>query len=186
MVHPNSTPSPSLRRMHDRCITFATLPAPASTERSRRWRSSRYEQGQEAKRPLSKKTEALLEQLQRRRGVRDLPKRFLIVCEDHKSAPNYFEALKKHFNLSATSIQVVGSAGQTQPIQVVTRAVKLKENAIDPESGTEPFDEVWCVIHGDYGTKINNARTNQAGTQMKTSTNIVSERSGFDRDCALK
>jgi hypothetical protein len=85
---------------------------------------------------------ALLEQLQRRRGVRDLPKRFLIVCEDGKSAPNYFDALKKHFNLSAASVQVAGSRGRTQPLQVVPQAIKLKEKVAKPDSGTEPFDQV--------------------------------------------
>ena len=100
----------------------------------------------------------MLDRLKRLSGVRDLQKRFLIVCEDGKSAPNYFEALKKHLDLSATSIQVAGSAGHTQPIQVVARAVELMDQAADAESGTEPFDEVWCVIDGDYGSKINNAR----------------------------
>jgi hypothetical protein len=47
------------------------------------------------KKPLSKKTLALLDQLRRKRGIKELRKRFLIVCEDGKSAPNYFEALKK-------------------------------------------------------------------------------------------
>jgi hypothetical protein len=111
------------------------------------------------KKPVSKKTAALLEQLQRRRGVRDLAKRFLIVCEDEKSAPNYFKALKKHFKLSAASIEVVGSGGYSQPTQVVERAVELKQSATDPDSATEPFDQVWCVIDGDYGNKINNARS---------------------------
>ena len=46
--------------------------------------------GRKPKKPLSKKVMALNEQLQRRRGVRDLAKRFLIVCEDDKSAPNYY------------------------------------------------------------------------------------------------
>jgi hypothetical protein len=110
------------------------------------------------KRPISKKTEALLQELQRRRGVRSLEKRFLIVCEDNKSAPNYFEALKKHFNLSATSIRVAGSEGHTQPVQVVERAVEIKSVAAKRNSGTDPFDEVWCVIDGDYGHKIVNAR----------------------------
>ena len=128
--------------------------------------------GKQQKKPLSKATVALLEQLKRLSGVRDLPKRFLIVCEDGKSAPNYFQALKKHFKLSATSIQVVGSAGHTQPIQVVARAVALKDNAADPESGTEPFDEVWCVIDGDYGAKINNARgkATAKGVELAIST----------------
>ena len=49
--------------------------------------------GKKPKKPVSKKVLSLNEQLQRRRGVRYLAKRFLIVCEDEKSAPNYFEAL---------------------------------------------------------------------------------------------
>ena len=123
--------------------------------------------GNKPKKPLSKKTLALLEQLKRRSGVRELPKRFLIVCEDHKSAPNYFEALKKEFRLSAASIQVVGSGGHTQPDQVVNQAVELKRNAAGTESGTEPFDEVWCVIDGDYGVKITNARTRADANGVK-------------------
>jgi hypothetical protein len=126
-----------------------------------------------SKKPLSKKVVALLDQLQRKRGVRDLAKRFLIVCEDGKSSPNYFEALKKHFNLSATSIQIAGSGGNTQPIQVVTRAVELKNHAADPNSGTDPFDQVWCVIDGDYGkNKISSARSkaNAKGVELAIST----------------
>ena len=71
--------------------------------------------------------------LQRRRGVRDLEKRFLIVCEDDKSAPNYFYALRKHFNLSAASIRIAGSGGNTQPIQVVEEAISLKTKAASPQ-----------------------------------------------------
>jgi hypothetical protein len=119
------------------------------------------------KKPLSKKVLALNEQLQRRRGVRDLPKRFLIVCEDNKSAPNYFKALKRHFSLSATSIPVVPSGGRTQPIQVVELAVELKKGAADPNSSTEPFEQVWCVIDGDFGIKIKNARTKAKANKIK-------------------
>lgn len=114
--------------------------------------------GKKPRKTLSKKTAALLRQLQRSRGVRDLAKRFLIVCEDNKSAPNYFEALKTHFGLSATSIMVAGSGGNSQPIQVVERAVELKKRAGEPNGGTEPFEQVWCVIDGDHGDKIKNAR----------------------------
>ena len=119
------------------------------------------------KKPISKKVIALNEQLQRRRGVRDLAKRFLIVCEDNKSAPNYFEALKKEFSLSATSIKVIGSGGRTQPIQIVEQAVKVKVTAEEPESGTEPFEHVWCVIDGDYGNKINNARAKAKSNKIE-------------------
>lgn len=111
-----------------------------------------------AKKPVSTKKAALLDQLKRRRGVRELAKRFLIVCEDDKSAPDYFDALKKHFRLSAASVMVVGSGGDSQPIQVVQQAIGRKDQAARSDSGTEQFDQVWCIIDGDYGDKIANAR----------------------------
>jgi len=128
--------------------------------------------GKKTKKPISKKTQSLLNDLQRKRGVRELAKRFLIVCEDDKSAPNYFQSLKKHFNLSATSIVVAGSDGHTQPIQVVKRAIMLKDNSAKADGGTEPFDQVWCVIDGDYGSKIHNARASATanGIELAIST----------------
>lgn len=114
--------------------------------------------GGKTKKPISKKVATLNEQLQRRRGMRDLQKRFLIVCEDDKSAPRYFEALIKVFGISATSVEVVGSGDYSLPLQVVSRAIDLKRAAASKRSGTEPFDHVWCVIDGDYGDKIANAR----------------------------
>ena len=111
------------------------------------------------KKPISSKMVNLNVQLQRRSGVRKLSKRFLIVCEDVKSAPNYFRALKKCENLDATSVAVFGSNGKTQPAQVVQSAIDLQEVAADRSSGTEPFDEVWCVIDGDCGANIKHART---------------------------
>jgi hypothetical protein len=128
--------------------------------------------GKKPKKQLSKKTVTLLDQLQRRRGVRNLEKSFLIVCEDGKSAPAYFEALAKHLTLSATSVRVAGSDGHTQPIQVVQRALELKERAADPQSGTEPFGQVWCVIDGDYGNKIKPARAKATanGIELAIST----------------
>ena len=120
-----------------------------------------------AKRPLSKATIALNTQLQRKHGVRELANRFLIVCEDDKSAPNYFEALKKHFNLSAASIRVAGSGGNTQPVQVVQRAIEINVAASNADSGTEPFQHVWCVLDGDCGDKINNARSKADANGIK-------------------
>jgi hypothetical protein len=110
------------------------------------------------KKPLSKATVALNEQLRRKRETRDLAEKFLIVCEDTKSAVHYFEALVSHFKISATSVQISHSDGHTQPIQVVETALRFKEIAEDEESGTEPFKHVWCVIDGDFGDKISNAR----------------------------
>ena len=128
--------------------------------------------GKKTDEPQSKKFAAMVEQLQRQRGVRGLAKRFLIVCEDDKSAPNYFNALIIHFRICATSIEVVGSGGNSQPIQVVKKAVELKTNAAKPDSDTEPFDEVWCVIDGDYGNRIKDARAmaNAHGVKLAIST----------------
>src|SRR5262245_61878143 len=65
------------------------------------------------------------------------------------------------------SVRVVGSGGSTQPIQVVTRAIELKKNAEYAESGTVPFDQVWCVIDGDYGNRIANARARATAKSVK-------------------
>lgn len=123
--------------------------------------------GKKPPRPLSKATIALNLQLARKRGIRQLPKRFLIVCEDEKSARDYFDTLKVHFDLSAASVEVVGSKGRTQPLQVVERAVDLKEAAEASNGGTDRFDQVWCVIDGDFGTKINNARKKATANDVK-------------------
>jgi len=123
--------------------------------------------GRKQKKPLSKETQLLLDQLKRRRGERELPKRFLIVCEDEKSAVNYFNALIKHFGISATSVKVADSGGNTQPIQVVEKAIELKSTVSDPNSSTVPFDHVWCVIDGDYGNKIHNARAKANSNEVK-------------------
>lgn len=111
-------------------------------------------------RPISKATTHLLEQLRRKTETRNLNRRFLIVCEDGKSAPQYFRALKKHLQLSATSIAVHGNRkGSTQPDKIVGYAIELSKAAESQQSGTEPFDEVWCLIDGDYGSKIAVARS---------------------------
>jgi hypothetical protein len=128
--------------------------------------------GGKPQKPPSKKTVALLDSLKRRRGERALAQRFLIVCEDGKSAPHYFQALKRHFMLSAAWVEVVGGGGSTQPVQVVERAAELKANAAKSSGGTLPFDQVWCVLDGDYGSKINNARSKASanGIQLAIST----------------
>jgi hypothetical protein len=119
------------------------------------------------KRPISKKTTLLLEQLRRKTGVRSAEKRFLIVCEDNKSAPSYLNALLRHLKLSGSDVVVVGSSGNTQPIQVVARAIDLRREAQRPSSGTLPFDEVWCVIDGDYGERIANARHSAVANDIR-------------------
>ncbi len=95
--------------------------------------------------------------IKRKTGTIDLATRILIVCEDGKSAINYFKALKRLMGLSAVSPVVKPNKdGQTQPEQVVAHARQLMAQALD--SGTEPFDLVWCVIDGDFGPKVTRCR----------------------------
>jgi hypothetical protein len=124
-------------------------------------------QRKKTRKPQSKAVLSLLDQLKRQHGIRDLPERFLIVCEDDKSAVNYFRAFIKHFGIAATSVRIAGSGGRTQPTQVVTKAIQLRTAAAEADSGTEPFDQVWCVIDGDYGKKIVNARTSAQANGVK-------------------
>jgi hypothetical protein len=119
------------------------------------------------KKPISNKVQTLIDSLQRRRGVRNSAKRFLVVCEDSKSAPNYFKALKKWFSLSASSIEVAHSESRTQPIQVVERAIEIANAARSCKNGGMPFDEVWCVIDGDYGNKIVSARQKAKAKEIR-------------------
>ncbi len=123
--------------------------------------------GRKPKIPHSKKVRTLIDELKRRRGERDLQQRFLIVCEDEKSAPNYFKALRRHFGLSGTSVEVASSGGETQPVQIVQRASELHRLAARRNSGTVPFDQVWCVIDGDYGARFGNARARANRDEIK-------------------
>ena len=116
----------------------------------------------------SKSRTVWIERIQRKSGIETLSKkRFLIVCEDEKSAPNYFRGLVKHHNLYVPSFKIIGSDGKPQPIIVVKKAISMKENAADPNSKSVPFDEVWCVIDGDYGNAIANARFKAEANDVK-------------------
>jgi RloB-like protein len=120
-----------------------------------------------AKPILSKKHLAKVEEINRKKGVRGLEKRYLIVCEDSVSAPNYFRSLKKIFRLSSTSITVVGSDHASQPQQVVNKAIDLKRDAEKNSVEEDPYDQVWCVIDGEHGPKIPNARHSAIANQIR-------------------
>ena len=75
--------------------------------------------------------------------------------------------MKDHFKLSAASIEIAGSEGHTQPIQVVERAIEIAASAAERDSGTVPFEQVWCAIDGDYGHKIANARSKAKANRIQ-------------------
>ncbi len=70
--------------------------------------------------------------------------RVLIVCEDEKASPFYFEGLRKKLGLASLEVKVCGKECGSAPINVVDYAIKDRQDDLD--SGGSGFDEVWCVI----------------------------------------
>ena len=69
----------------------------------------------------------------------------LIVCEGTDTEPNYFNALKEHFQLHQAAIEIVPSTGSA-PQSVVKHA----KNAIKAACRKgDPYAKVYCVIDKD-------------------------------------
>jgi hypothetical protein len=115
------------------------------------------------------RSKSIAEQFERARGTRSLGARFLIVCEDTKSCHRYFEALKRFYKISASAVICLPSEAGPQPRKVVGYAKSVMDSARADEL---PFDQVWCIFDGDYGSEINNARhqSRAHGIQLAIST----------------
>jgi hypothetical protein len=70
----------------------------------------------------------------RKTEIRELCKRFLIVCEGEKTEPNYFKAFPT--NTRVLSVQIEGTGCNT--VSLVRRAIEKKDG--------DDYDEVWCVF----------------------------------------
>ena len=117
----------------------------------------------------SKKFEQMLQGLERTRDTRDANPRFFICCEDGKSAPRYFEALRKYYKYSQQSFKVDKKSNRTDPCSVVGRAVDYKKELEKNEDlCTRDGDRVWAVIDVDQHKGINNAcqKARSNGIQM--------------------
>ncbi len=117
----------------------------------------------------SKKIEHMLRELERKRGVRDANPRFFICCEDGKSAPRYFEALRKYHKYSPQSFVVDKISYGTDPSSVVDRAVDFKKELEKNEDlCVIGGDRVWVVIDVDQHKGIENAcqKASSNGIQM--------------------
>lgn len=79
-------------------------------------------------------------------------KRFLIVCEDSKSAPKYFAELRRILRTEIRCIEITSSGKRTDPLSVVKRA----------KANGRAFDFVWAVFDADthhtQSSHIPNAR----------------------------
>ncbi|MDX2114183.1 MAG: RloB family protein [Planctomycetota bacterium] len=84
---------------------------------------------------------------QREQGNREPRYRIFIVCEDSKSGPRYWKALRKLLHAKTFAFEVVeSSSNETSPQQVVERALKSLE---DPDEA----DVAWAVIDADLARK---------------------------------
>lgn len=95
----------------------------------------------------------------------------LIVCEDGKSSPKYFEDLIKHYNLK--KIKVSGAECGSAPISVVEYAVD-KYNK-DKKKYRVGYDKVYCVIDRDTHDSYTEAHQKILGLQKRKSNKIPIE-----------
>ena len=82
--------------------------------------------------------------------------RILIVCEGEKTEPNYFRSFSMMKNSSGLVYEVKTAGGGINTIQVVNKAIELKEKA---EKERTPYDSVWAVFDRDSfrATNFDNA-----------------------------
>lgn len=74
--------------------------------------------------------------------------RVLIVCEDSKSSPNYFDELVKFERLSSVDVEITGDCG-SDPMSVVNKAIELYDKSVNDDNLASTFDLVYCVIDRD-------------------------------------
>lgn len=84
-----------------------------------------------------------IEDLKRQKPLRPPNKAELIVCEGSSTEPQYFNELKRKLRLSSVQIDVVASRGESEPINIVERAISKKREGA--RQGV-PYSNIWCVM----------------------------------------
>lgn len=98
--------------------------------------------------------------LTRRPGKLPPAKSVLIVCGGTKTEPNYFQAVRRQYRL--TAVEIV--ATRLGPVGVVREAVSLANKR--KQAGEPIYDELWCVL--DVENLITNPSFPQAVNEGKT------------------
>ena len=99
--------------------------------------------------------------LKRRRAKRAPYKKVLIVCEGKKTEPNYFNALKDHYELNSANVEINGESGSS-PAGILKYA---KRRYLEEKNAGDPFDKVFCVFDKDSHTTY--AQTRKAINELK-------------------
>ena len=91
-----------------------------------------------------------------RKAVLPLGKTILIVCEDSKSSPDYFEKLRETLRLGTVNVEVCGKECGSAPINVVNYA-KDKKRSVKTSTIIDKYDEIFCIVDVDEHTSLGNA-----------------------------
>ena len=101
---------------------------------------------------MGKRKRALSASLKRGKPSREQNKRILIVCEDSKSSPSYFDRLRQHHKMSSKNVVITPNNNKSAPLNIVALAKnKIRE---------DEFDIVYCVFdrdtHSTYDAALQN------------------------------
>ncbi len=94
--------------------------------------------------------------LGRPKPFRTSGKTVLIVCEDEKSSPDYFERFRKELRLSDRTIDVRGKECGSDPMSVVNYA-KEKKKSVKNSTTLDGYDYIFCVVDVDEHTNLGDA-----------------------------
>ena len=86
--------------------------------------------------------------LRRLAPARTVKKTILIVCEDGKSSPDYFDRLRKKLHLGTVNVKICGKECGSAPISVVGFA-KEQKSEIKTSTTQDDYDEIFCVVDID-------------------------------------
>ncbi len=85
-------------------------------------------------------------ELSRKPGKRQPRRLLLVVCEDAKAAPAYFNALRDHLRLETSRVEVCGRECGSAPISVVDFAIQRRRAH---QKAGRIVDTTFCVIDAD-------------------------------------
>jgi hypothetical protein len=94
--------------------------------------------------------------LGRKKPLRAVGRTVLIVCEDSKSSPEYFEKLRSKLRLKTVNVEVCGKECGAAPISVVDYAIAKKEE-VKTSSIRDGYDDIFCVIDIDNHETLDRA-----------------------------
>ena len=101
--------------------------------------------------------------LERRKAVLTPGKSVLIVCEDSKASPDYFERFRKKLRLSTVNVEVCGEECGSDPKSVVDYT-KGRKQSEETSTRIDEYDNIFCVVdvdeHSSLGDAVQTARDN--------------------------